>query len=247
MSTTNTVLVVGSTGGIGREVVAAASKSGLHPRALARDAARAHRILGDDVDIVEGELTDPSTLAEAVRDVDAVVFTHGSGGAYEAVDYGAVANVLTALGDRRPRIVLMTTIGVTHDSGGYRDLMNWKRRSERLVRASGADYTIVRPSWFDRVDRGDDRLVLQQGDSGNGGVGREQLAETIVRSLLSEEAVGKTFELFATAGPAATSWDALFAPLDTDTDLDGAHDRDTLPLDQEPERVRADLGRLARS
>jgi uncharacterized protein YbjT (DUF2867 family) len=246
MSNIRTVLVVGSTGSIGRDVVAAATTAGLQPRALTRDVSRARRTFGENVDIAEGDLTNAGTLTDAVREVDAVVFTHGSGGAYETVDYGAVANVLEALGDRRPRIVLMTSIGVTHDSGGYRDLLNWKRRSERLVRASGAEYTIVRPSWFDHVSRGDDRLVLEQGDTGDGGIGRKQLAETIVQSLLSRSAVNKTFELFATAGEAPASWDGLFARLDADTDLNGAHDRDTLPLAREPQHLRTDIDRLTR-
>ena len=41
-----------------------------------------------------GDLTRPDTLTDAVAGVDAVVFTHGSGGdgrAIETVDYGASA------------------------------------------------------------------------------------------------------------------------------------------------------------
>jgi hypothetical protein len=58
--------------------------------------------------------------------------------------------------------------------------------------------------------------------------------------------VNKTFELFAAPGSASVSWDGLFARLDADTDLDGAHDRDTLPLAKEPEHVRTDIDRLTR-
>ena len=44
----------------------------------------------------------------------------------------------------------MTSINITTTiSGPYAALMSWKRRSERLVRASGAPYTIVRPGWLD--------------------------------------------------------------------------------------------------
>ena len=90
------VLVVGATGSVGRHVVAAASRPGLRIRALARDADRARSLL-PDVEVVTGDLEDPDSLTAAVRDVDGVVFTHGSGsGAYEQVDYGGVATVLLA-------------------------------------------------------------------------------------------------------------------------------------------------------
>jgi hypothetical protein len=60
-----------------------------------------------------------------VDGVDAVVFTHGApygSSELEAVDYGGVRNILTALDGRRVRIALMTAIGVTID--GVRDQQN---------------------------------------------------------------------------------------------------------------------------
>jgi hypothetical protein len=60
-------------------------------RALVRDARRAVG-LPDGAEIVIGDLTDAATLGGAAKDVDGIVFTHGShGGATEAenVDYGA--------------------------------------------------------------------------------------------------------------------------------------------------------------
>jgi uncharacterized protein YbjT (DUF2867 family) len=60
------------------------------------------------------------------------------------VDYGAVRNVLSVL-TSPARIALMTAIGVTKHTAGH----DWKRRGERLVRASGLPCTIVRPGWFD--------------------------------------------------------------------------------------------------
>jgi uncharacterized protein YbjT (DUF2867 family) len=42
----------------------------------------------------------------------------------------------------------MTSINVTRRGGPYGELLDWKRRSERLVRLSDAPYTVVRPSWF---------------------------------------------------------------------------------------------------
>jgi uncharacterized protein YbjT (DUF2867 family) len=240
--TMTTILVVGATGSVGRHVVTNATDAGLSVRALVRKPDRARRVLPDGVDVVVGDLTRAETLADAVRGVDGIVFTHGSeAGDHERVDYGAVRNVLHALGTRRPRIALMSSIYVTRQGQGYGPVIDWKRRAEWLVRSSGAAYTIVRPGWFDRVDVGDDRLVLEQGDTGDGGVRRSQIAATLVQSLLSDSAIGKTFELFARPGPAPADWDDIFAALDADQGLDGVHDGTLVPLEQEPDHVQRDV------
>jgi uncharacterized protein YbjT (DUF2867 family) len=244
------VLVAGATGGIGRLVVAAAQRHGLRVTALVRDPRRAEQVL-PDVDLVRGDLEDAGSLTAALQRIDAVVFTHGGNGSPDQarrIDYGGVANVLHALDGRNPRITLMTSIGVSRQGrGSMGELLDWKRRSERLVRASGAPYTIVRPGWFDHVGRGDDRLVLEQGDTGNGGIGREQLAELLVRALLTDTAVGRTFELFAVPGPAPTDWAGLFGGVRPDRAgaLDAVADPGTLPaVADEPAPVPADIARL---
>lgn len=246
------VLVVGATGGIGRRVVAAARQHDLRVRALVRDLDRAERVL-PGVELVRGDLERPATLAEAVLGVDAVVFTHGGNGSPDAarrIDYGGAVSVLRALDGRQPRIALMTSIGVSrcgNPRSSVGQLLDWKRRSERFVRATGAPYTIVRPGWFDAVGGSDQRLVLAQGDAGNGGIGRDQVAEVVVRSLLTDAALGRTFELFAEAGAAPTDWDALFCAVRPDEAgaLDGAADPRTPPLlHQEPAPVPTDVADL---
>jgi len=143
-----------------------------------------------------------------------------------------VRNVLQALGFRTVRRALMTSIGVTNRTGDYNrttEAHDWKRRSERLVRASGMPYTIVRPGWFDYNARDQHRLVLlqgdrrQAGDSSDGVVARHQIVQVLVHSLNSSEALRKTFELIASKGPAQEDFDAVFAPLEADPQdtLDG--------------------------
>src|SRR3954454_21146982 len=230
------VLVVGATGGIGRRVVAVAQQHGLDVRALVRAPPRAERLL-PGADLVPGDLERPGTLTAAVSDIDAVVFTHGGDGSPDAarrIDYGGAASVLQALDGRTPRLALMTSIGVSRRGaygGSTGQLLDWKRRSERLVRASGTPHTIVRPGWFAAVGPDDDRLVLEQTDTGNGGIGRDQLAEVLVRSLLTDTAVGRTFELFTEPGPAPSDWTGLFGALTPDPagSLDAVGNPATLP------------------
>jgi uncharacterized protein YbjT (DUF2867 family) len=253
-----TILAVGASGSIGHLVVEEALREGHAVRALVRNADKA-RQLPSEAQVVLGDVTRPETLKDAVDGVDAIVFTLGSDGAgkvgAETVDYGGVRNVLLALGSRTARIALMTSIGVTNRNGSYNrstEAHDWKRRSERLVRASGLPYTIVRPGWFDYNKPDEHRLVFLQGDtrqagnSSDGVIARRQIAQVLVRSLASEPALRKTFELVATTGSAQDDFDALFASLESDAQgaLDGVRDATNQPLKDEPKRVRDDMDTL---
>jgi uncharacterized protein YbjT (DUF2867 family) len=246
MNTLN-ILLVGGAGSIGRHVARVATKTGHNVRILSRR---------DGDGVVSGDLTDASTLSEAVRGIDAVVFTHGTHGSETGmrdVDYGGVRNALEAIGDRPVRIALMTAIGVTYRDGSYNrstGAHDWKRRSERLVRASGHPYTIVRPAWFDYNDHDQHHLQFLQGDTrhagspADGAIARSQIADVLVAALTSDDAIGKTFELVAERGEAQSDLAPLFAALASDAGLDGALDADNMPLDDEPADVRADLDRI---
>lgn len=256
-----TVLAVGATGSIGRLVVAEALRLGYAVRALVRDETKARRVLPPEAQLIVGEVTSQGDVAKAVEAVDAVVFTLGAGSMRgelaEAVDYGGVRNVLMALGHQKPRIALMTAIGVTKREDARLGVLgghDWKRRSERLVRASGLAYTIIRPGWFDYNKPDQRRLVLLQGDTrrasdpSDGVVARSQIAEVLVRSLATPSAAFKTVELVAEHAPATRDFDALFAPLAADLPgaIDAVRDVDNMPLEKEPARVREDVAALLR-
>jgi uncharacterized protein YbjT (DUF2867 family) len=253
------VLVVGATGSIGQQVVPEAIRQGHTVCALVRDAGKARRF-PSGTQVVVGDVTRPETLPRTVDGVDGIVLALGSDGTKAgavAVDYGGVRNVLKALGNHRARIALMTAIGVTNRTGAYNlatEAHDWKRRSERLVRASGLPYTIVRPGWFDYNAPDQLGLVFLQGDARQAGdpsdgvVSRRQIAEVLVRSLVSEGALRKTFELVADTGRAPDDLEPLFAAVHADPEsaLDGVHDAANMPLAQEPAQVRDDLQDIRR-
>ncbi|WP_330292701.1 hypothetical protein [Streptomyces sp. NBC_00576] len=66
---------------------------------------------------------------------------------------------------------------------------------------------------------------------------------TLVRSLLTNTALGKTFELIATEGEEPSDWAERFGALKTDESgsVDGVLDPSDLPVGAEPQAVRADL------
>lgn len=250
------VLVVGASGSIGRHAVEKARAAGYRVRALVRDPSRIH--FGCGVEVVQGDLTSVESMRQALDGIDGIVFTHGSNGGpmlTETVDYGAVRNALEALDGRPARIALMTSIGVTNMDNDYNrstEAHDWKRRSERLVRASGNEYTIVRPGWFDMEGADEHQLKFGQGDRRDpmgpqdGSAARRQVAQTLVDALGCEEADHKTLELIDVAGTAQTDAElaSMFAALQPDTGLDGVLDRDNFPECTQPKRVREQIARI---
>ncbi len=208
-----------------------------------------------------GDVTRPETLPAAVDGVDAVVFTLGSDGQGRAgarsIDYEGVRNVLAAIGTRPVRVALMTSIGVTNRTSSYNrstEAHDRKRRSERLLRASGQEYTIVRPGWFDYYAPDQHRLVFLQGDRrhtgipADGVIARRQIAHVLVASLTSQAARHKTLELSAETGTAQNDLEPLFAALAADRSgsLEAVEDAATMPVADEPAGVQHDLTGIQR-
>lgn len=167
------VLIVGATGGTGRQLVAQALERGLEVTAFVRDAAR----LGIEhprLRIAVGDVLDASSVEAAMRGQDAVVSALGHRRYYAPgrILSEGTANVLRAMeaGGVR-RFVCETSLGIG-DSAGRMGLYYtlfvipvvlplyfWdKARQERQVAASGLDWVIVRPAALtDRTKRGNVR------------------------------------------------------------------------------------------
>lgn len=252
------ILVIGATGSIGHEVVDYAIERGHSVRAAVRKTANT-RNLNKAAELFVADIADARTLVDAVRDIDAVIFTHGqpspTPATSESVNYGAVLNVLDVLKGKKVAIALMTAIGVTTRNSSYNrgsQSGEWKLRSERLVRASGNHYTIVRPGWFDYQPASDNKFWLAQGDTrahlspSEIGVARVHIARVLVDSLSSTAANGKTFELYDQTGSEQDDLESEFASLkpDSKSDTDGPLDNAGLPLNEEPTRVKEALARI---
>ena len=245
MSASRTVLVIGATGQVGRVVVEEALTRGLSVRAQSRNAARAASSLPAEAEIVEASPTDAASLAAALNGVDIVILTHGGDSDLEHNYYAALPALLDALAGRpEVYISLMTSMYISHPSG---ESWDWKRRAERLVRACGHPYTIVRPGWFDYQGAEDTQIDLRQGDlvGGQPSVDRHHIAQVLIEGALNPSGEHRTVEVFSQPGAPVTDFETLFAATQPDTVADrGALDQDLVPLGDEPARVQADLARL---
>ncbi len=99
------LFIAGGTGGVGQHVVRKARERGWPVRLLVRDAARARELLGEELDLVVGDVRQPEIFRDALAGVDAVICTIGQrreeGATPKEIDYQAVRDWRTRPG--RPR------------------------------------------------------------------------------------------------------------------------------------------------
>src|SRR6266581_3379543 len=148
------ILITGATGYIGRHLVARLVAQGEHPRCLVRDTKRAAGSMpAADVELVQGETTDPASLAAAVRGVDTIVHAafltadrkQSPGNHYETTNVQGTANLIKAAQEGGvKRIIEISGLGTKPDKPG--SYMQGRYLAEKMLKESGLDWTIIQPS-----------------------------------------------------------------------------------------------------
>ncbi|WAU84268.1 NmrA family transcriptional regulator [Streptomyces sp. Qhu-G9] len=175
-----TVLVTGASGRTGRQVAEAARAAGLGVRAASRS--------GD----VRFDWYDPSTWDEALRGADAayLAYTPDIGAPGAAENIAAFARRAQDLGVRR--LVLLSARGERQ-----------AEPTERALRESGAEWTVVQADWFfqnfseglllEGVRGGE--FVFPAGEVPVPFIDARDLAEVVVKALTDSSYVGRTLEI----------------------------------------------------
>lgn len=154
------VLIVGSTGTVGCELVKQALARGHQVTALARDPSKLH-LTDRRLTVTTGDVMDTSSIEQALPGKDAVLCALGAGskGTVRAAGTRNIIQVMQNRGVRR--LVCLSTLGV----GDSWDNLNWFWKSlmfglllrrafadhvaqERYVKESGLDWIIVRPGAY---------------------------------------------------------------------------------------------------
>ncbi|MBI1865743.1 MAG: complex I NDUFA9 subunit family protein, partial [Nitrospirae bacterium] len=135
---------------IGSNLVRLLKADGKAVRALVRDAEKARRILGPEVDAAVGDVSDRDSLSRAAEGVDTIIHLVGiireaRGATFEGIHVRGTENILAAAvraGVRR--FVFQSALGTRPNAAARYHQTKW--RAEELVRASGLSWTILRPS-----------------------------------------------------------------------------------------------------
>ncbi|GAA3570744.1 NAD(P)H-binding protein [Kribbella ginsengisoli] len=224
MTTTNPFLIIGGKGKTGRRVVEQLDARGVPYRLASRSSEQRF------------DWYDESTWSPTVAGVDTAYLAPpvGPTGLAQA---GRFIQQAAAEGLRR--VVLLSGRGV--GSPG-RDFAVYQSgvELENSVRASGADWTIVRPAWFaqnfsedflfDYVLGGEIRVAA--GDGGEAWIDTNDVGDVMAAALLDERHTGETYSL---SGPRTLTLTEVAAVLSTVTG------RQVKYVDLEPEDFVAEL------
>lgn len=137
--------VLGGTGVTGGQVVAALKKKGAEFTCIVRDPDAAKAKLGGDVNVVQGDLSDPASLDKALEGIDTLYLLCGHSpklgelerNGLEAAKRAGVSYIVESSGSEK---------GIAADSPS--DIMKMHYHVENEVRASGIEWAISRPNFF---------------------------------------------------------------------------------------------------
>jgi uncharacterized protein YbjT (DUF2867 family) len=208
------VLVTGATGTVGSEVVKTLLQRGAGVRALTREQPKPGTFPGA-VEINVGDLTDPFSVAEALKGVDKLFLLIGN-----VPD--EFTQALTAYGLAKKASLKHVTYLSVFKADQFLEVPHFgaKYAVEEAIRSGGVPYTILRPGYFLQNERrlkpvlnGPGVYPVPAGNQGIAVVDVRDIAEVAAISLTDEGHNGKTYDLVSSemlTGPgAAAIWSKL--------------------------------------
>jgi uncharacterized protein YbjT (DUF2867 family) len=196
------ILVLGATGPTGRHIVTRAIERGYDVTALVRSPEKAADLQG--VKLVVGDARDERALSEALDGRDAVISALGTPASpFKEVTFLSTATralVGAMKAERVSRLIAITGVGAG-DSAGHggflfdtlifplllRKVYADKNRQEAIIRESGLDWTIVRPSVLNnKPGLGAVRALTDLGAFHGGSIARQDVAQFVLDQIASD-------------------------------------------------------------
>jgi len=202
----STVVIVGGHGKVALRLAEALTGHGHTVRSTIRTEAHGADIeaVGAEPYLLDIEGSDAEDFAEVFGHADAVVFSAGAGGdgnidRKRTVDLeGSLKSIAAAKIAGISRFVQVSAFGVdtplpADTAEGWRAYVEAKRDADTALRASGLDWTIVRPGAL--TDGPATGLVRIGEDIPSGEVPRADVAAVIAAALEDDATIGTQFEL----------------------------------------------------
>jgi uncharacterized protein YbjT (DUF2867 family) len=221
------ILVTGGTGFVGGHVVHLLREQSREVRCLVRDRRRAEKLESWGCEVVEGDVTEPSSLRRAVEGVDVAVhlvaIRQGKPEEFQRIMVGGTRNLLQAAKEAGvQRFVLMSALGTSEETKDAVPYYGAKWQMEQEIQQSGFPYVIFRPSFIFGRDGGILRTfrklakvapitpIIGSGEQRIQPIWADDVAAYFAKAIDHEPATNRTFEL---GGPDAVSWNEFWERL----------------------------------
>jgi putative NADH-flavin reductase len=203
------LLVIGATGGTGREIVGQAIAQEHGVTALVRSEGAAEPIL-PGATLVEGDARDETAIVRALAGCDAVISALGTPMSpfREVTLLSEAARALVSAMNRQNvrRLVCITGVGAgdSRGHGGFfydrifqplmlRKVYQDKDRQEALVKASGLDWIIVRPTVLnDKSATGNITATVDLATIHGGAIPRADVARFVIEQTTTDRWLHRT-------------------------------------------------------
>jgi uncharacterized protein YbjT (DUF2867 family) len=205
----STIAIAGGHGKIALILGRLLAERGDTVRGLIRNPDQADDLRAVGIEPVIADLESESDIASAIRGADAVVFAAGAGpGSGDArkktVDLGgAVKLIEAAKAEGVSRYLIVSSMGAekapADGSEGFGAYLQAKFEADEAVRASGLDYTVVRPGGL--TDDPGTGLVTIAEDTGRGQIPRADVAAVFAACLDTPSTIGQSFDLISGTTP----------------------------------------------
>jgi len=136
------VVVLGGTGMLGGPVVRSLIKEGHGVRILVRDQAKARRVFGDTVEIVEGSAMSKDALRTAMEGCNAVHVN-----LTQDVEFTAMQHAIDAAGGTELRRVTYVSATTAREENRWFPVVDVKMRTEEILHGSGIPWVVFCPTW----------------------------------------------------------------------------------------------------
>ena len=202
------LLIFGSTGGTGRELVKQALAAGHEVTAYARDLAKLGDMAPPRLLVVRGDVLDSAVVEKAVAGHDAVLCAIGAGAGRTTLRENGTRNIVQAMekaGVRR--LICQSSMGIGDSRANLGLLTKYvivpvflrhafadHERQEAVVTASALDWTIVRPPHLkDGPHTGTYRHGFPTTDTGiQGQISRADVADFMLKQLADKTYLHRT-------------------------------------------------------
>lgn len=139
------ILVIGAAGFVGAPIARQLLKDGFSVRVLVRNADKARKLLGEQIECVVGDFSDQAVLKNALAGVDGVNLSVPW--QFESAVSRDVTAILAAQGRKNVRVTYISGTTSQPENRWY-PMISEKLKAEEVLTVSGVAYTIFRPSWF---------------------------------------------------------------------------------------------------